>query len=61
MKATTTLKKIGTGFREIHRLEPQLIPLTVLSSSLKPLSRLSISIFPPGSSIFSPPRGTGAH
>ena len=35
MKATTTLKKIGTGFREIHRLEPQLIPLTVFSSSLK--------------------------
>lgn len=35
MKAMTTLQKIGTGFREIQRLEPQLIPLTVASGVTK--------------------------
>lgn len=35
LKGVTTLKKIGIGFREIHRLEPQLIPLTVFSSIFK--------------------------
>lgn len=31
----TTLKKIGRGFREIQRLEPQMIPLTIFSSIFK--------------------------
>lgn len=35
MKAMTTLQKIGRGFREIHRLEPQLIPLTLTSGVTK--------------------------
>ena len=35
MKAMTTLQKIGRGFREIHRLEPQLIPLTMASGITK--------------------------
>lgn len=34
-KGMTTLKKIGRGFREIQRLEPQLIPLTIFSSIFK--------------------------
>ena len=36
MKAMTTLQKIGRGFREIHRLEPQLIPLTLTSGVTNP-------------------------
>lgn len=35
LKGMTTLKKLSTGFREIHRLEPQLIPLTVFSGIFK--------------------------
>ena len=35
MKAMTTLQKIGRGFREIHRPEPQLIPLTLTSGVTK--------------------------
>lgn len=35
MKAMTTLQKIERGFREIHRLEPQLIPLTLTSGVTK--------------------------
>ena len=35
MQAMTTLQKIGRGFREIHRLEPQLIPLTLTSGVTK--------------------------